>query len=324
MKPACPSVIEAYALVPAVPAGYHPTAFTFSSRLQAEPQKPPLPPGALLQAAVTGARGRRRTPGAEQLKIEATAPAVARRATPGPPAMTKQQRRQLQATCDALAKAGLTAAPHPGGHSRSSSLGSARAEPLRPGTARSAGSGGSGTTLSHATTPSWRSRSFPPHYGTAAVPGSPGAADVLDTLEPLEENAVVRRLPPLPLEARWAAVGKRSLLAPASELQRLKSIDPDVDEANAMLVESFLNVKRSLTSEVPDSEAQHQLPSESAPALSDYSGSKRPSCAQGSEYFVMPLGKSHTSSSYRSQLLGQQVLSGVPPALSARGAISAR
>lgn len=41
-------------------------------------------------------------------------------------------------------------------------------------------------------------------------------------------------------------------------MQRLNKIDPEVDEANAQLVESFLNVKRSLAE---DSEAS-SVPSE--------------------------------------------------------------
>ncbi|CAJ1394306.1 unnamed protein product [Effrenium voratum] len=49
---------------------------------------------------------------------------------------------------------------------------------------------------------------------------------------------------------------KRSRFAPKSELERLERIDPEVDEANAVLVESFLNVKRSLGAEVGEATGQ--------------------------------------------------------------------
>jgi len=79
------------------------------------------------------------------------------------------------------------------------------------------------TELSHATTPSWRSRTFPPYYLTRP----PGQA---------EKPAQKQRLPSLPYEAR---VG-----TPLTEVARLNDIASEVHEANALLVESFLNVKR--------------------------------------------------------------------------------
>ncbi|CAE7034932.1 unnamed protein product [Symbiodinium natans] len=78
---------------------------------------------------------------------------------------------------------------------------------------------------------------------------------------------------------------------PQSELDRLDRIDPEVDEANAMLVESFLNVKRSLGSEAP---------SESRRELSQSSSSRPRGIEQGSD------------SSF--QKAGYQVLCSLPPA----------
>ncbi|CAE7175858.1 unnamed protein product, partial [Symbiodinium pilosum] len=56
---------------------------------------------------------------------------------------------------------------------------------------------------------------------------------------------------------RWVVEEQRYRSVPQSELDRLDKIEPDVDEANAMLVESFLNVKRSLGAEAP-SESQRE------------------------------------------------------------------
>jgi len=87
-----------------------------------------------------------------------------------------------------------------------------------------------GSKISHATTPSWRSRSFPP------VCPATGSAEATSKRTRL-------RLPPLPDEARWLGVlGKRG--QPPTEVAHLREIDEDVCEANALLVESFLNVKR--------------------------------------------------------------------------------
>mmetsp|Transcript_91489 Transcript_91489/g.296080 ORF Transcript_91489/g.296080 Transcript_91489/m.296080 type:complete len:373 (+) Transcript_91489:71-1189(+) len=94
-----------------------------------------------------------------------------------------------------------------------------------------------GSALSHATTPSWRSRSFPPRLHGAA-------ATMLARAEPGSASAAARRLPELPMEVRWAAQGLRAGGAAPSELRHLNDADSEVCEANAMLVESFLNVKR--------------------------------------------------------------------------------
>lgn len=53
-----------------------------------------------------------------------------------------------------------------------------------------------------------------------------------------------QRLPPLPVEVRWAAAGLQRGGAAPSEIRRLEEVGSEVCEANAMLVESFLNVKR--------------------------------------------------------------------------------
>lgn len=63
-----------------------------------------------------------------------------------------------------------------------------------------------------------------------------------------------RRLPPLPLEARWAQVRRPG--APSSELRRLEEAESEVCEANAMLVESFLNVKRRACEEAESTYSQ--------------------------------------------------------------------
>ncbi|CAJ1452757.1 unnamed protein product [Effrenium voratum] len=90
--------------------------------------------------------------------------------------------------------------------------------------------------LSHATTPSWRS-------SKEVSVESPGSSSARCRLSPF-------------LEKRWEAMEKRSRFAPKSELERLERIDPEVDEANAVLVESFLNVKRSLGAEVGEASSQ--------------------------------------------------------------------
>merc|ERR1719265_1440063 len=82
-----------------------------------------------------------------------------------------------------------------------------------------------GSVLSHATTPSWRSRSFPANYrAPRAAPQSEGSKD---RTELQQAQAPPRhRLPPLPSEAR----GPR---APSSEAQYLGRIASEVNEANA-------------------------------------------------------------------------------------------
>lgn len=106
-------------------------------------------------------------------------------------------------------------------------------------------SGDSGA--SHATTPSWRSRSFPRRL--VARTGTDVSVDEQSGTTASSEASRVRRLPPLPMEARWASSESHRRGAPSSELHRLDEVDSEVCEANAMLVESFLNVKRWRTAE---------------------------------------------------------------------------
>jgi len=98
-----------------------------------------------------------------------------------------------------------------------------------------------GSCVSHATTPSWRSRSFPPRLTGCGQ----GASSTLERQD-ADGKRRARRCPPLPMEARWAATEILRKGAPASELQRLDEVGSEVCEANAMLVESFLNVKRRM------------------------------------------------------------------------------
>lgn len=85
------------------------------------------------------------------------------------------------------------------------------------------------TVISHATTPSWRSRTFPPNFLSKR-------SDPAAQLPQGEASTARRRLPSLPEEAR--------IRTPCSEVARLADIAPEVNEANALLVESYLNVKR--------------------------------------------------------------------------------
>jgi hypothetical protein len=94
------------------------------------------------------------------------------------------------------------------------------------------------TELSHATTPSWRSRSFPPNFRQSASPELDPMARASPAVYVDTTTSARRRLPPLPDEAREHKV------SPPSEVLRLSDISSEVHEANAMLVESFLNVKR--------------------------------------------------------------------------------
>jgi hypothetical protein len=118
--------------------------------------------------------------------------------------------------------------------------------------------------ISHATTPSWRSRSFPPHYRRLADSYPAVAASGRATPE---TGGSGRRLPPLPDEAT------RRRSSPLTEVARLSDITSEVHEANAMLVESFLNVKRRALvggSATPSEASSYQ----SGPA-SEQSGSSR-------------------------------------------------
>lgn len=92
-----------------------------------------------------------------------------------------------------------------------------------------------GTQLSHATTPSWRSRTFPQGFLARCrkFQKSKALADA-----PSGSGAKSRRLPQLPEEAR------PQKMAPPSEVGFLAEISSEVGEANALLVESYLNVKR--------------------------------------------------------------------------------
>merc|ERR1719321_589371 len=92
----------------------------------------------------------------------------------------------------------------------------------------------SGSAVSHATTPSWRSRSFPPNFKHS------GSRDNGE-----QQQATVterQRLPPLPSEARGP---KR----PCSEVRYLGSIASEVNEANGMLADSFIASKRRTDSD---------------------------------------------------------------------------
>jgi len=118
--------------------------------------------------------------------------------------------------------------------------------------------------LSHATTPSWRSRSFPPHVlKKLAVESSSQVSHSRCGHEASSDKAQVqerRRLPSLPDEARRSS--------PPSEVALLGDIASEVNEANALLVESFLNVKRRTMPEdldVPFSDAAPRAPSSSKP-----------------------------------------------------------
>mmetsp|Transcript_97190 Transcript_97190/g.216843 ORF Transcript_97190/g.216843 Transcript_97190/m.216843 type:complete len:323 (+) Transcript_97190:112-1080(+) len=109
--------------------------------------------------------------------------------------------------------------------------------------------------LSHATTPSWRSRSFPPRYkataGNLAAAPSTARGPISSVGEEASDLAAdAKRLPQLPMEARWAAMDLRRHGGAPSELRRLEDCRSSVNEANAMLVESFLNVKRHPPSEI--------------------------------------------------------------------------
>lgn len=117
--------------------------------------------------------------------------------------------------------------------------------------------------LSHATTPSWRSRSFPPHLMARSrklrmpsVAEDDVACMKTRSAEDGASPEVARRRPPLPAEARWTRVYR----PPRSEVQRLNDVDSEIQEANAMLVESFLNVKRRMSFD-PDADEMQGAPS---------------------------------------------------------------
>lgn len=114
---------------------------------------------------------------------------------------------------------------------------------------------GGSAAITHATTPSWRSRSFPqpPRVQTGHCRENKGSnaserriKEEADSTDGCAANRKLERnrLPPLPMEARWRHSELHRCKAPPSELQRLKAIDEHVREANAMLVDSFLKIKR--------------------------------------------------------------------------------
>lgn len=233
----------------------------FASRaLVAKPSFPPPPSGAgfrqpssqakdLLDAALAAAEGSRRAavrgkPTREEAYVREAREASLRhmRQSRSVQPSTARQRQLPGRESALVAHAAAGKAPR----GRTSRATIARQAPGRPGTGSS--SDYACSDVSHATTPSWRSRSFPPHYRGAAASecGSQSIPEDDVVVLGAQEKLARRELPPLPLEARWMAAGRRNLAAPSSEMQRLNKIDPAVDEANAQLVESFLNVKRSL------------------------------------------------------------------------------
>eukprot|EP00435_Cladocopium_sp_Y103_P019742 s2707_g4.t2 len=274
MKPSCPSVVEAYA-APVNGTSRTSPAQAFSARVQGEREQ-------TLQAAVAlpppkprGPLGPPLRPKPAKQEVEALAKHLALAAR------HRQQRESQEAQAEL--QAALAAASQV---SKARSSGS-NARP-RPGAVPAP------SVLSHATTPSWRSRS---KQALAEVSEGGGAEADADGIAPLPRQ----RLTPL-LEKRWTAV-EQTRLAPKSELERLERIDPDVDEANAMLVESFLNVKRSLGAEIEEATSQRSKEDPSA-----------------SSYFVSK-GATTPIPSGGLKKAGYQVLSGLPGApLSARSA----
>lgn len=128
---------------------------------------------------------------------------------------------------------------------------------------------GGSAAVTHATTPSWRSRSFPqpPRVRTGRRRRNMGTniseSRIEEEADATDGSAADRklerhRLPPLPMEARWANSELHRCKAPPSELQRLQGIDEHVKEANAMLVESFLKIKRQPAPDGPCGTAEHE------------------------------------------------------------------
>mmetsp|Transcript_44763 Transcript_44763/g.103546 ORF Transcript_44763/g.103546 Transcript_44763/m.103546 type:complete len:298 (+) Transcript_44763:30-923(+) len=103
-----------------------------------------------------------------------------------------------------------------------------------------------GSAVTHATTPSWRSVS--PRGRRVAIADSEGdGGSVVDERllhEQIEGvlNQQRQEIGSRRLEAKWAEVQYAPV--PRSELRHLDGIESMVNQANAMLVESFLNVKR--------------------------------------------------------------------------------
>lgn len=237
MKPSCPSVVEAYA-APVNGTSRTSPAQAFSARVQGEREQ-------TLQAAVA-------------------LPPPKARGPPGPPLRPKPAKQEVEALAKHLALAARHRQQRES-QEEQAELAALVAASQVSNKARSSGSTGrprlgavpAPSVISHATTPSWRSRSKQVSEG--------GAEADADGIAPLPRQ----RLTPL-LEKRWTAV-EQTRLAPKSELERLERIDPDVDEANAMLVESFLNVKRSLGAEIEEATSQR---SKEDPSASSYFVSK--------------------------------------------------
>ncbi|CAE7459190.1 unnamed protein product [Symbiodinium sp. CCMP2456] len=264
-SPGCASVVEAYA--PTTTLGLA-TGLSFSPQVQV-PAVPALPTAGLLQA----------------LAPKRGMPPPAR--GPAPLGVPKQQLEAMakRLAMEAQVSAGSTPANKKGRPPiRPCPAAPAPASPSGPSAVATASPSVSGS-LSHATTPSWRSRSqatpSAASQGTSEMACKP--AMMADSIRP--------RLSPL-LEARWTVVEEqRYRRVPQSELDRLDRIDPEVDQANAMLVESFLNVKRSLGAE----------------ALSESHG--EPSRSSASRLPAPPLGNDSGL-----QNAGYQVLCSLPPA----------
>mmetsp|Transcript_6254 Transcript_6254/g.15538 ORF Transcript_6254/g.15538 Transcript_6254/m.15538 type:complete len:344 (-) Transcript_6254:154-1185(-) len=215
-----------------------PVSQSAASRLLEGTWKPP--PRAASFALRTQCRDPRLTP-------RDFAVAAQSRSTPRPEAKIARFGEPLRG--DAASRSGLSSGA---GYASAS-----RGQHLRSGQSSARGETPStvdGGSMTHATTPSWRSR-------TVFVPTHVGSAEGSEFGRTVGAENAKRRLPQLPLEARWASVELRPG-GSASELRRLDGIDSAVHEANAMLVESFLNVKRSPLP--PESEVSESRASGSA------------------------------------------------------------
>jgi hypothetical protein len=100
--------------------------------------------------------------------------------------------------------------------------------------------------VSHATTPSWRSRSFPVRRPSASGFETPRTIpeDMMDAEQQSLGFDEVCKFGGVASESRWANTLTQSRGAPSSELQRLDEIATVVIEANSQLVNAYLNVKR--------------------------------------------------------------------------------
>lgn len=274
-SPGCASVVEAYAPTSlGLATAARAEGLSFSPQVQV-PAVPALPTAGLLQALAP------------------------KRGVPPPvrgPAPLGVPKQQLEAMAKRLAmEAQVSAASTPANKKgrppiRPCAAAAAPASPSGPSAVATTPSvSGSFSHVSHATTattPSWRSR---PSQATPSA-ASQGTSEMACKPAMMAES-IRPRLSPL-LEARWAVVEEQRYRGvPQSELERLDRIDPEVDEANAMLVESFLNVKRSLGAEAL---------SESYREPSRSSASRLPAPPHGNDSGL--------------QSAGYQVLCSLPPA----------